>query len=146
MVQVSARFDNQDVSSPYLIQTLGIYAQIGSGSETLLAVSLATSPDQMPAESDASLSAFIYNIQMTIQQASQLTFTVNPAGTATLQDLQDMLALIRRVILVLNVQDVLHRKGHRLSLGAEHQGLPLVEKVQVGLDSLHQLLPIHRLE
>ena len=100
MVQVSARLDNQDVSSPYLIQTLGIYAQIGSGSETLLAVSLATSPDQMPAESDASLSAFIYNIQMTIQQASQLTFTVNPAGTATLQDLQDMLALIRRVILV----------------------------------------------
>ena len=87
MLQVSARFDNSDVTSAYLIQTIGAYAQIGDNDPVLFAVVQANTPDQMPAQSSVSPSAFIYNIQITVQQASQITVTVNPAGTATVQDI-----------------------------------------------------------
>lgn len=90
MLQVSARFDNSQVQSAYLIQTLGIYAQVGSGSPVLFAVVRADTPDQMPAQSAVSPSAFIYNIQTTVQQATSLTVSVNPAGTATVQDILDL--------------------------------------------------------
>ena len=87
MLQVSARFDNSGVASAYLIQTLGAYAQIGDNDPVLFAVVQANTPDQMPMQSPVSPSAFIYNIQITVQQASQITVTVNPAGTATVQDI-----------------------------------------------------------
>ena len=44
----------------------------------------------MPVQSDISPSAYIYNIQHTVQNASQITLTVNPAGTATVQDIMDI--------------------------------------------------------
>lgn len=90
MLQVSARFDNSQVQDEYLIQTLGLYAQVESGSPVLFAVIQADTPDQMPAQSAVSPSAFIYNIQMTVQQATSLKVSVNPAGTATVQDILNL--------------------------------------------------------
>lgn len=90
MLQVSARFDNSQVQEAYLIQTLGVYAQVGSGSPVLFAVVQADTPDQMPAQSAVSPSAFIYNIQTTVQQATSLIVSVNPAGTATVQDILNL--------------------------------------------------------
>lgn len=87
MIQVSARFDNSEVSEAYLIQTIGIFAQLGEESPVLLAVVQATTPDQMPASSAVSPSAFIFNVQITVQQASSISVTVNAAGTATVQDI-----------------------------------------------------------
>lgn len=90
MIQVSVRFDNAQVQDEYLIQTLGLYAQVESGSPVLFAVIQADTPDQMPAQSAVSPSAFIYNIQMTVQQATSLNVSVNPAGTATVQDILNL--------------------------------------------------------
>ena len=90
MLQVSARFDNFQVQDEYLIQTLGLYAQVESGSPVLFAVIQADTPDQMPAQSAVSPSAFIYNIQMTVQQTTSLNVSVNPAGTATVQDILNL--------------------------------------------------------
>lgn len=90
MIQVSARFGNEDVSVSYLIETIGIYAKLGEGEETLFSVIQATTPDQMPVSSDVSPSAFIYVMQITVQQASQIRVTVNPAGTATVQDIENL--------------------------------------------------------
>lgn len=88
LLQVSVRFSNENVTEKYLIQTVGVYAQLEGGTEeTLFAVVQATTPDEMPAQSAVSPSSYIYNVQTTIQQASQLTITVNPAGTATVQDI-----------------------------------------------------------
>ena len=88
LLQVSVRFSNENVTEKYLIQTVGVYAQLeGDIEETLFAVVQATTPDEMPAQSAVSPSSYIYNVQTTIQQASQLTVTVNPAGTATVQDI-----------------------------------------------------------
>jgi hypothetical protein len=88
IVQISTRFSNAGVSAAYLIQTLGVFGQVTGGAETLLAVSTAVTPDQMPAEDAIAPSAFIYNIQLTVQSADQITVTVNDAGTATVADLQ----------------------------------------------------------
>lgn len=90
VAQVSIRFDNDDVDKAYLIQTIGLYAKIEGGAETLFSVTQATTPDEMPVQSEVSPSAYIYNIQHTVQNASQITLTVNPAGTATVQDILDI--------------------------------------------------------
>lgn len=87
VAQISVRFDNEGVTQPYAIQTIGLYAKVGNGEETLFSVIRAITPDEMPVQSDTSPSAFIYNIQHTIQNAAQITMVVNPAGTATVQDI-----------------------------------------------------------
>lgn len=90
VVQISSRFDNSEVLQAYMIQTIGLYAKIGAAAEVLFAVVQAVNPDQMPTQSAVSPSAFIYNIQITVQSASSLAVTVNPAGTATIQDIFDL--------------------------------------------------------
>src|SRR5699024_2723228 len=90
MIQVSVRLDNSQVAEAYLIQTLGIYAQIGNEPAVLFAVIEATTQDQMPAQSAVSPSAFIYNIRITVQQATSISVSVNPSGTATVQDILDL--------------------------------------------------------
>ena len=90
VAQVSVRFDNDGIDQAYLIQTIGLYAKIEDGAETLFSVTQATTPDEMPVQSNVSPSAYIYNIQHTVQNASQITLTVNPVGTATVQDIMDI--------------------------------------------------------
>ena len=90
VAQVSVRFDNDGITQQYQIQAIGLYAQIEDGEETLFSVTQAIVPDEMPVQSSVSPSAFIYNIQSTVRNASQITVTVNPAGTATVQDILDM--------------------------------------------------------
>ncbi len=90
VAQVSVRFDNDGIDQAYLIQTIGLYAKIEDGAETLFSVTQATTPDEMPVQSDVSPSAYIYNIQHTVQNASQITLSVNPAGTATVQDVMEI--------------------------------------------------------
>ena len=90
MIQLRARFGNENVAAAYLIETIGIYAKLGNEEEILFAVIQAATPDQMPVSSEVSPSAFIYVMQITVQQASQISVTVNPAGTATVQDVENL--------------------------------------------------------
>ena len=87
VVQVSARFDNDGVETAYLINTLGFFAQLGTDTPILFAVSTAVTPDQMPVFDADNPSAFIYNMQITVQNADSVTVTVNPAGTVTIGQL-----------------------------------------------------------
>lgn len=87
VLQVSARFSNTGVSTAYLIQTVGIYGQLTGGSETLIAVMTAVTPDEMPVYDPDSPSAFIYNTQVTVQNADSVTMVVNDTGTASVADL-----------------------------------------------------------
>ena len=89
VVQVSVRFDNNGVNSAYLTQTIGLFAKIAGGEDPILfAVVTAITPDQMPVASSVSPTALIYNIQITIQSNANISVTVNPAGTATAEDVQ----------------------------------------------------------
>lgn len=87
IVQTTVRFSNEKVENDYLIQTIGLYAKISDGDEILFSVLQAITPDQMPKQNPVSPTAYIYNIQTVVNQASQITVTVNPAGTATVQDI-----------------------------------------------------------
>lgn len=97
IVQVSSRFSNEDVTAEYPINTIGIYAQAEGEAEQLFAVVQAITPYIMEAQSPTSPQGYIFNVQITVQQASQLTVTVNPAGTATVQDILDVKADIAAV-------------------------------------------------
>lgn len=90
VAQVTVRFDNDSIDQAYLIQTIGLYAKIEDGEETLFSVTQAMVPDEMPVHSEVSPSAYIYNIQSTVQNASQITITVNPTGAASVQDFLDI--------------------------------------------------------
>lgn len=90
VAQVTVRFDNDSIDQAYLIQTIGLYAKIEDGEETLFSVTQATVPDEMPVHSEVSPSAYIYNIQSTVQNASQIAITVNPTGAASVQDFLDI--------------------------------------------------------
>lgn len=85
-VQVSARFTNEGVATAYNIQAIGIYAKVGSGSEVLVAVVTAQSPDEQSADSGSSLASHIFSVQMVFSNASQVTMNVIASGSATIAD------------------------------------------------------------
>lgn len=89
-VQVSARFTNAGVATAYNIQTIGIYAKVGSGSEVLAAVVTAQSPDEQSADSGSSLASHIFNIQIAFSNASQVTMNVIASGGATVADVENL--------------------------------------------------------
>lgn len=89
IVEVTARFDNTGVQNEYQIQTIGLYGKTPNGEETLIAVVKAVTPDTMP-DSAYSPIAYIYSIQLTIQSGESVAVTVNPAGTATVQDVLEL--------------------------------------------------------
>lgn len=94
IINVSARFDNAGISTAYNIETLGLWAQATGGSETLVAVVTATTPDQMPVEDPDSPSAFIFNINIACTDADTLTLTVDPAGTVNAAQLADYVTIL----------------------------------------------------
>ncbi|WP_405352353.1 phage tail protein [Ruminococcus sp.] len=98
IVQVSARFDNDGVETAYLINTLGFFAQLGTDTPILFAVSTAVTPDQMPVFDAGNPSAFIYNMQMTVQNANSINLSVNPAGTVTVEQLNATVSTINTSI------------------------------------------------
>ena len=79
-------FTNTNVQEKYKIQMIGVYATDGD-KEALFAVSKAVTPDDMPAHVGAVPSSFIYNISLVVSRASVVQATVDPAGTATVQDI-----------------------------------------------------------
>ena len=87
VIQVSARFSNTGIATPYYIRTVGIYGKLAGGSETLIAVMTAITPDEMPVYDADAPSAFIFTDHLTVQDAESVTMSVNDTGTATVADL-----------------------------------------------------------
>lgn len=89
LISIRSMFDNSEITQEYLIQNVGIYASDGE-TEILFAVCQAATPDQMPAFNGVAPSSFIYNVQISIAQAEQLSISISTAGTATVQDVLDL--------------------------------------------------------
>lgn len=87
VVQVSARVPNTGIATAYLINSIGLFGNAGGGAETLIAVLTAQTPDEVPVFDAEAPAAFIFNIQMTLQNAHEVVFNVNDTGTATVADL-----------------------------------------------------------
>ena len=89
LISIRSMFDNSGITQEYLIQNVGIYASDGE-TEILFAICQAATPDQMPAFNGVAPSSFIYNVQVSIAQAEQLSISINTAGAATVQDVIDL--------------------------------------------------------
>lgn len=89
LISVRSLFGNEQINEAYLIQNVGVYATDGEN-EILFAVCQAITPDQMPAYDGVAPSSFIYNVQLTVSQATQISLVVNTAGTATTQDVLEL--------------------------------------------------------
>lgn len=88
-VSVRLLFGNESISSTYLIQNIGLYVMDGD-EERLFSVSAAIQPDQMPAYDGVAPSSFIYNVSLPVSQAESMTLQINPAGTATTEDILEL--------------------------------------------------------
>lgn len=87
VVQISARVPNTGIATAYLINSIGLFGNAGGGAETLIAVLTAQTPDEVPVFDAEAPAAFVFNIQMTLQNANEVVFNVNDTGTATVADL-----------------------------------------------------------
>lgn len=91
IVQVSGQFNNTGVATAFSINTIGLYAKVGSGTETLVAVVTAVNADTMPVADPVSPTSIIYNIQMTVQNSGVMEVEVNDAGTINVHQFNDAL-------------------------------------------------------
>ncbi len=102
-ISVRAMFGNENILIPYLTQNIGLYAMDGD-TEVLFSISGAETPDQVPAYNGVAPSSFVYNIQLAVSQVADIAVSVNPAGTITVQEIQDVrkeLGTLRRTVTVL---------------------------------------------
>lgn len=128
VVQVSARFDNDGVDTAYLINTLGFFAQLGTDAPILFAVCAAVTPDQMPVYDADNPSAFIYNMQITVQNADSVTVDVNPAGTVTVEQLNTAVSDIEAEIGDITQLDTADKSS---TVGAINELVERVDKCEV---------------
>ena len=80
-IQLSAVFSNSGLSQGYVVNTLGIYAKIGSEAPILFAVATATDPDTVPAQNPISPSNFYYQFNIAITDDSNITVSVPEEGS-----------------------------------------------------------------
>ena len=85
IIQTRVLFSNEDIASTYYIHNIGLYAMDGTH-EVLFSIVTAEIPDEMPQYNGVASTSYIYNIQNVIQDAPQLNISVNPSGTASIQD------------------------------------------------------------
>lgn len=79
-VQVSSTFTNEEITEEYDVQTVGLYAKIGDNEQKLFALAKALKASEMTEKSEGSATSLVFNFNMTIQQASELTISIIPGG------------------------------------------------------------------
>ena len=80
-IQLSAVFSNSGLEQGYVVNTLGIYAKIGSEAPVLFAIATATDPDTVPAQNLISPSNFYYQFNIAITDDSNITVSVPEEGS-----------------------------------------------------------------
>lgn len=86
VIKVSAMVDNAGIKTAYDINTIGVYASVGTDAEQLFAVITAIDADTMPAFNNRPYS-YIYELNLTVGSTENLTVTVNNAGFVNVNDL-----------------------------------------------------------
>ena len=86
-IQIEAALDNTALTAGYTINTVGIYAQDPDEGEILYAVSRAITAGYMPAYNGITVSGATFKFVISVGNASQVTVTVDPAGYASMSDI-----------------------------------------------------------
>lgn len=87
-IQIEGAVDNTALTTGYNIQTIGLYATDPDDGEILYAAARATTAGYMPPYNGVTVSGGYFKFIMTVGTASQVTLTVDPAGYASIGDVQ----------------------------------------------------------
>ena len=93
-IQIEGAVDNTGLSTGYNINTIGLYATDPDDGEILYAVAIATTAGYMPPYNGVTVSGGYFKFIVTVGNASQVTLTVDPAGYASIGDVQALEAEI----------------------------------------------------
>lgn len=86
-VRLNAIFTNSAVNTSYKIQTIGLYAKIGTGNEILYSVTRAKEPDTMPATNGINLATVEIDLITEINNSNGATMLMNPSSLVTTSSL-----------------------------------------------------------
>lgn len=90
-VRAAAEFNNRNLEDGYYIRAVGLYTQTAAGSEILYAAALETSGNAyMPPYNDNTVSSICIDLYITVENMEHVTLKVDPAGMATIGDIQEL--------------------------------------------------------
>jgi hypothetical protein len=104
-VRLNAIFTNSSVNTSYKIQTIGLYAKIGTGNEILYSVTRAKEPDTMPATNGINLATVEIDLITEINNSNGATMLINPSSLVTTSSLIMELEKITGLEFGGNIQD-----------------------------------------
>ena len=104
-VRLNAIFTNSSVNTSYKIQTIGLYAKIGTGNEILYSVTRAKEPDTMPATNGINLATVEIDLITEINNSNGVTMLMNPSTLVTTSSLVAELEKLIGIEFGGNVQD-----------------------------------------
>jgi hypothetical protein len=87
-IQIEGAIDNTALTTGYNIQTIGLFATDPDDGEILYAVARATTAGYMPPYNGITVSGGYFKFVVTVGAANQVTVTVDPAGYASIGDVQ----------------------------------------------------------
>lgn len=87
-IQIEGAIDNTALTAGYNIQTIGLFATDPDDGEILYAVARATTAGYMPPYNGITVSGGYFKFVVTVGAANQVTVTVDPAGYASIGDVQ----------------------------------------------------------
>lgn len=96
-IQIEGAVDNKELTAGYNIQTIGLFAQDPDDGEILYAVARATTAGYMPPYNNVTVSGGYFKFLVTVGAAEQVTLTVDPAGYASIGDVQALQADIANI-------------------------------------------------
>ena len=105
-VRLNAIFTNSAVNTSYKIQTIGLYAKIGTGNEILYSVTRAKEPDTMPATNGINLATVEIDLITEINNSNGATMLINPSTLVTTSSLVAELEKLTGLEFGGNIQDV----------------------------------------
>lgn len=108
MIVISAPIQNADLLEGYYIHTLGIYAEDDNQNLILYAVSLADdNPEYMPPGTQQDI-GIIFKVNSRIQDSEFVDFTIDPAASATMEQVEQVRSEVEGVQQELTV----HKEGN----------------------------------
>lgn len=84
-IQVTGDFTNVSVQQQYDVNTIGLYAKLGNGTEMLFAVASASTPDTIPAQSTPFTFSYVFNVA--VSNTAQIVVNIEGGGTSNYNDL-----------------------------------------------------------
>ena len=96
-IQIEGAVDNTQLATGYNINTIGIYATDPDDGEILYAAARAITAGYMPPYNGITVSGGVFKFVVTVGASSQVTLTVDPAGYASIADIQSLEAEVSDV-------------------------------------------------